>query len=68
MSCPVCKEKLVISKDTAHGRKFLVCPKMDRDSFSTEEVEHYRKSLSRINSHSGVGSSFLANPTIKGFD
>jgi ssDNA-binding Zn-finger/Zn-ribbon topoisomerase 1 len=47
MSCPVCKEKLVISKDIAHGRKFLVCPKMDKASFTDEEVVHYRKSLKR---------------------
>ena len=46
--CPVCDKNLVISKDTAHNRRFLVCPKMDKESFSEEEVKHYRASLKRI--------------------
>lgn len=47
--CPTCGEKLVVSKDTAHGRKFLVCPKVDRDIFDNgEDVKHYRKSLHRL--------------------
>ena len=48
MSCPVCGEKLVISKDHSHGRNFMVCPRMDKDSFVTEEIEHYRKSLLKL--------------------
>jgi len=47
--CPICKEKLVKSKDTAHRREFLVCPKVDKDSFDCgEDVKHYRKSLHRL--------------------
>ena len=46
--CPVCGEKLVVSKDTTKG-KFWVCPKVDKNSFdNAKDVEHYRKSLYRV--------------------
>jgi ssDNA-binding Zn-finger/Zn-ribbon topoisomerase 1 len=46
--CPVCGEKLVVSKDAAKGN-FMVCSKVDKDSFDkAEDVEHYRKSLYKV--------------------
>ena len=44
--CPVCKKELVKSKDTAKG-EFWVCPDMDKESFTDEEVNHYNKSIKK---------------------